>query len=82
MTTLDKHEGDPIAKRNFGPVGTSEAEALRDPKIHLVAYTVMFDREAGHDPEDGDWFSVKCLPDGLLNQTPNGMAMAEQVVRA
>ncbi|MCF3595087.1 hypothetical protein LZG00_13920 [Rhodobacteraceae bacterium LMO-12] len=79
--TINGHEGDLIVKRNFGPVGVSEDEVLRDPDTHLAAYTIMFRREAGYDPEDGDWFWVKYLPDGSLDQTPNGMAMAGKVAK-
>ncbi len=79
--TINGHEGDLIVKRNFGPVGVSEDEVLRDPDTHLAAYTIMFRREAGYDPEDQDWFWVKYLPDGSLDQTPNGMAMAGQVAK-
>lgn len=79
--SINGHEGDLIVKRNFGPVGVSEDEVLRDPDTHLAAYTIMFRREAGYDPEDGDWFWVKYLPDGSLDQTPNGMAMAGQVAK-
>ncbi|TDE35054.1 hypothetical protein [Antarcticimicrobium sediminis] len=79
--TINGHEGDLIVKRNFGPVGVTEDEVLRDPETHLAAYTIMFRREAGYDPEDGDWFWVKYLPDGSLDETPNGMAMAGQVAK-
>ena len=79
--TINGHEGDLIVKRNFGPVGVTEDEVLRDPDTHLAAYTIMFRREAGYDPEDQDWFWVKYLPDGSLDQTPNGMAMAGKVAK-
>ena len=79
--TINGHEGDLIVKRNFGPVGVSEDEVLRDPDTHLAADTIMFRREAGYDPEDQDWFWVKYLPDGSLDQTPNGMAMAGKVAK-
>ncbi|MEI4263923.1 hypothetical protein [Roseovarius sp. D0-M9] len=79
--SINGHEGDLIVKRNFGPVGVTEDQVLRDADTHLAAYTIMFRREAGYDPEDGDWFWVKYLPDGSLDQTPNGMPMAGQVAK-
>ncbi len=79
--TINGHEGDLIVKRNFGPVGVTEDEVLRDPDTHLAAYTIMFRREAGYDPEDGDWFWAKYLPDGTLDQMPNGMPLAGRVAK-
>jgi hypothetical protein len=48
-----------------------------EPDAHVAAYTVMFRRNMGYDPEDGNWFWIKYPPDGSLEQTPDGMAMAE-----
>ncbi|QCO58069.1 hypothetical protein EOK75_19335 (plasmid) [Pseudorhodobacter turbinis] len=79
--TIGDHEGDLIVKRNFGPEGVTADQALREPEKHLGAYTVMFRREAGYDPEDKDWFWVKYLPDGALDKTPDGMALAGQVAK-
>jgi hypothetical protein len=79
--TINGHEGDLIVKRNFGPAGVTEDEVLRDPETHLGAYTVMYRREAGYDPENKDWFWVKYLPDGTLDRSPNGMALAGQVAK-
>jgi hypothetical protein len=78
---IDGHEGDLIVKRNFGPEGVTEDEVLRNPDEHLAAYTVMFRRTAGYDPENADWYWVKYLPDGALDQTPDGVAMAGQVAK-
>lgn len=80
-TTIGGHEGDLIVKRNFGPEGVSAEEVLRDPGSHLGAYTVMFRREAGYDPDNLDWFWAKYLPDGTLDKTPNGMGMAGRVAK-
>lgn len=79
--TIEGHEGDLIVKRNFGPAGVTEDQVLNDPANHLAAVTVMFRRQAGYDLENKDWFWVKYLPDGSLDQTPNGMAMAGQVAK-
>jgi hypothetical protein len=79
--TIDGHEGDLIVKRNYGPEGVEPDAVLADPAAHLGAYTVMYRREAGYDAENKDWFWVKFLPDGTLDQTPDGMAMAGRVAK-
>jgi len=79
--TINGHTGDLVVKRNFGPQGVSADEVLTAPDKHLGAYTVMFRREAGYDPDDQDWFWVKYLPDGTLDKTPNGMQMAGMVAK-
>jgi hypothetical protein len=40
----------------------------------LAAVTVMY-KVAGYNPEHGDWFFTKHLPDGTLDTAPNGMAL-------
>jgi len=79
--TINGHEGDLIVKRNFGPAGVSADEVLREPWKHLGAYTVMYRREAGFDPEDKDWFWAKFLPDGSLDKNPKGMELAGKVAK-
>ncbi|MGY9038317.1 hypothetical protein [Sulfitobacter sp. M13] len=54
---------------------------MRNPDEHLPAYTIMFRRAADYDPENADWYWVKHLPDGALDQTPDGVAMARQVAK-
>lgn len=77
--TISGHEGDLIVKRNFGPEGVSADAVLREPEKHLGAYTIMFRREAGYDPEDQNWFWAKFLPDGSLDKAANGTALAGRV---
>ncbi|HCQ66046.1 MAG TPA: hypothetical protein DIU07_13260 [Rhodobacteraceae bacterium] len=79
--TIDGHEGDLIVKRNYGPEGVEPDAVLADPAAHLGAYTVMYRREAGYDPENKDWFWVKFLPDGSLDQNAAGMALAGRVAK-
>ena len=79
--TVAGEEGDLIVKRNFGPEGVSATEVLNEPDKHLGAYTVIFRRAAGYDPEDKDFFWVKYLPDGTPDKTPEGMAMAGKVAK-
>ena len=79
--TIGGHEGDLIVKRNYGPAGVTADAVLADPAAHLGAYTVMYRREAGFDADNKDWFWVKFLPDGTLDQTPDGMALAGRVAK-
>ncbi|WP_375255755.1 hypothetical protein [Yoonia sp.] len=77
--TVDGYEGSLIVKRNYGPEGVSADEVLGDPQTYIGAYTVMFQREAGYDDENRDWFWVKYLPDGSLDKNPAGMRLAGRV---
>jgi len=77
--SVNGHTGDLVVKRNYGPVGVSEAEVLENPDGHLGAYTVMFRREAGYDEDNQNWFWVKYLPDGSLDKNPMGMRLAGMV---
>ncbi|MGR3463999.1 hypothetical protein [Limimaricola sp.] len=74
--TIDGHEGALVVKRNYGPEGVTVDQVLGSPGEHLGAVTVMFMREAGYDDETGNWFYAKYLPDGSLDQNPNGVALA------
>ncbi len=79
FATVGGHTGALVVKRNYGPEGVSVDEVLGDPGTHLGAYTVMFQREDGYDPDNQNWFWVKYLPDGSLDATPDGMALAGMV---
>lgn len=79
--TINGHQGDLIVKRNYGPAGVSADAVQAAPEDHLGAYTVMFRREAGYDPDDKDWFWAKYLPDGSLDSTPEGMPMAGKIAK-
>lgn len=79
--TIEGHTGDLIVKRNYGPEGVSSDEVMMDPAKHLGAVTVMFRREAGYDEDNQNWFWVKYLPDGSLDKTPTGMALAGRVAK-
>jgi hypothetical protein len=46
---------------------------------NLVAVTVMFRRESGYNPDAGNWFWAKFLPDGSLDRAPQGMPLAGRV---
>lgn len=48
------------------------------PNREMAAVTVMYKR-TGYNPDHNDWFFSKHLPDGSLDQAPNGMAMEGRV---
>ena len=74
--TIGGHTGALVVKRNYGPQGVTGDEVLSDRGEHLSTVTVMFRREPGYDPETKNWFYAKYLPDGTLDQNPQGTALA------
>lgn len=76
QATINGFTGALIVKRNYGPLDVSEDEVIADPKGHLAAITVMFEREAGYDEATQNWFYAKYLPDGALDVNPGGVALA------
>lgn len=78
-TEIDGHTGTYIMKTNYGPEGVTVDHVLSDPNKHLGAYTIMFQREAGYDPENGDWFWAEYAPDGVLIDQPGDKPLAGRV---
>lgn len=77
--TVGGHTGAVVVKRNYGPEGVSLEDVANNPSDHLAAVTVMFQREDGYDPDTKNWFWVKYLPDGSLDQNPAGRKLAGMV---
>lgn len=77
--TEDGYEGTLIIKRNYGPEGVTVDQVLESPSEHLGAVTIMYKREAGYAPDSGDRFWAKYLPDGSLDQSPEGVPLAGAV---
>lgn len=67
--TIDGYEGDLVVKRNYGAKDIDADKVLSDPQKYLGAYTVMFRREAGYDPDNGDWFWIRYKKDGSISRT-------------
>jgi hypothetical protein len=76
---VDGHAGTVIVKNNFGGEGVTKDQVANDPDKWLRAVTVMFQREAGYDPDNQNWFWAKYLPDGTLDKNPKGMELAGRV---
>ena len=73
------HTGLVIVKRNYGPEGVEKDDVADNPGKYLAAVTVMFRREKGYDPDNGDWFWVKYAPNGTILTNPAGMKLAGMV---
>ena len=52
---------------------------IGDPGGSLVSVTAMFQRDAGYDEENQNWYWVKYLPDASLDRNPAGMQLAGRV---
>ena len=79
--TLGIHEGELIVKRNhYGDgEGITEADVAANPTQFLDSVTIMFQREAGYDPENGDWFWAKFTPEGRVMNNDAGIGLAGRV---
>lgn len=75
------HTGLAIVKRNYGGDGVGVQVVANDPGKYLKAITVMFQREAGYDEDNNNWFWAKYLPDGSLDKNPKGMQLAGRVAK-
>ncbi|MEQ8282779.1 MAG: cytochrome P460 family protein [Roseitalea porphyridii] len=74
--TVDDHSGALVIKRNYGPQGVTVDQVIGDREQHLGAVTIMFRRGDGYAPETNDWFWAKYLPDGSLDEAPDGTPLA------
>lgn len=74
--TVDGQTGTLVVKRNYGPEGVTVDQVLGDREEHLDAVTIMFRRGQDYAPDSGNWFWVKYLPDGSLDQAPDGTPLA------
>jgi hypothetical protein len=70
-----------VVKVNHGGEGANVDSVYDNPNEFLGAYTVMFKRESGYDPENQDWFWAKYGPDGSLDKNPKGVPLAGRVAK-
>ncbi len=71
---VDGHTGFIVVKKNYSGPGVSEVAVARDRARYLTDITVMFQRQAGYDPDNQDWFWVKYRPGGSLHARDVGGA--------
>jgi hypothetical protein len=70
-----------IVKDNYGPMEATMEDVKNDPAGHLMAVTVMVQREAGYDPDNHDWYWVKYAADGTIDKNDKDMALAGRVAK-
>ena len=78
------HSGFLVIKKNYDGDGVSEQAVKADRARFLSAITVMYEREAGYDEVNQNWFWVKYKPDGSLFTKPIGgrdVALAGRIVK-
>jgi len=75
--TIDGVTGAVLVKRSYGEGATRDG-IIAHPNDNLENITVMFQREAGYDPANGDWFWAMYAPDGMVGAM-EGMTMAGRV---
>lgn len=63
---VNGHQGFVVVKRNYDQEGLTVEQVIQDRAKHLSSFTVMFQREAGYDAENKNWFWAKYRPDGTL----------------
>jgi len=78
---VQKKTGRVIVKVNHMGEGADVKSVYADPNRYLAAYTVMFKKPDGYDPENGNWFWAKYKPDGSLDTNPKGMKLAGRVAK-
>lgn len=78
---MGEHQGRLLLKRNYGGEGITKAMVANAPEKHLKAVTVMYQREAGYDKANQNWFWVKYSPDGKVLNNPKGVALAGRVAK-
>ena len=70
-----------LVKANHGGKGLEIEHVYSSPNKFLKAYTVMFKREAGYDPQNKDWFWAKFDTKGELMRNPKKMLLAGRVAK-
>lgn len=83
QVTVRGNTGLAIVKKNFigedGEAATEE-QVFQDPQKYLRVNTVMYQREAGYDADNQDWFWVVYTPAGDVVVNPLGLNMAGRIV--
>jgi len=66
--TVDGHTGRLIVKHNYGADKdiTPHSVYAADEAENYVALTIMFQREAGYDEANNNWFWAEYYPDGRI----------------
>ena len=79
--TVDKRSAKVIVKANHSAKGADVDTVYANPNKYLGAYTVMFKKPAGYDPENKNWFWAKYTPNGEIMKNPKGMLLAGRIAK-
>ncbi|MDH3688491.1 MAG: hypothetical protein OEU36_03275 [Gammaproteobacteria bacterium] len=79
--TIGGHTGIAIVKRNFGGKDVTPEKVAAEPMKYFAAHTIMYKREQGYDPDNGDWFWVRAGGDNELS-VRGGHKMAGKMEQA
>ena len=63
---VDGHTGFIVMKNNYNGTDLTVAQVEADRARYLSSITIMYQREAGYDPDNKNWFWVKYKPNGEL----------------
>lgn len=73
--------GTAIVKRNYLGDDITVESVATFPRENLDSITVMFQREAGYDPENKNWFWVKYGPGGTVLENQKHTKLAGRVAK-
>ncbi len=79
--TVDKRSAKVIVKVNHGGESATIDTVYANPNKYIGAYTVMFKKPAGYDPENKNWFWAKYTANGEIMKNPKGMWLAGRVAK-
>jgi len=77
--TIDGHSGRLIITRNYGEKGVTRSMVANAQRKYLNTITVMYQREAGYDKANQNWFWSKYSADGEVLKNAQGVAVAGRV---
>lgn len=78
---VDGRTGASIVKRNYLGDDITVESVATFPRESLDSITVMFQREAGYDPENKNWFWVKYGPGGTVLENQRHTKLAGRIAR-
>ena len=78
---VDGRTAPAIVKRNYLGDDITVESVATFPRENIDAITVMFQREAGYDPENKNWFWVKYGPGGTVLENQKHTKLAGRVAR-
>ena len=81
MVQVDGTSYHVVIKDNYGGEDATVDAVSAHPGKYLMAVTVMVQREAEYDPENGNWFWVKFNADGTLAKNDKEMMLAGRVAK-